>query len=295
MVFQLGEPINSQGERFEPRIVGQTTLFPLESQLRDSMEELYQRAVERNKTPGEKKISGYIHSWAEDKVDEDFKTISERVLAVFKDTIRPYIAGLKVKEQSGGFHFGPALMGYEKELENVRYRLIFRVSLDSRYLIVSPSLAYKLKDGSKIQPAIQNWDLERSYERILDYLFRNIHVEQGDVRNVEAKSWALEYSLKPILSEELPEAAAEFSKGCDSLENHAETVHQAAALILYTRKGRKAVAELEKRLVGRQGVDEEFRLSAAIEAGKKGVTWRAVKILDQIPFPETPTLDKYFV
>src|SRR3989344_747282 len=132
MSMRLAEPINSDGRPFEPRIVGQTTLFPLEDELQKLMEETYQRAIEINKglslhRPG---ITGFIKDWAKYEPDTEFRDNAQKILAIFKETLNPFIEGLKIHESIGiPFMTGPELMGYEAQYNGgVKYTLTFRIS-----------------------------------------------------------------------------------------------------------------------------------------------------------------------
>src|SRR3989338_5560483 len=122
MSMQLAQPIRVEGQSFEPRVVGQTTLFPLQDELQKVMEETFQRAVEINGIPANKyKVSGFIHDWIRYEHDDDFRSNAHKILSTFKSTLAPYIDGLELHELIGGSHLGPALMRYEAQHKDVKY------------------------------------------------------------------------------------------------------------------------------------------------------------------------------
>ena len=290
MSMQLAEPISVEGQSFEPRVVGQTTLFPLEDQLQRIMETTFQRGVEINRTPSNRDtVTGFIHDWTKYDSDRDFKSNAERVLSAFKSTLAPYIDGLELNELSGGFHLGPALMRYEAQHGDVKYSLLFRISDKSTYLIVSPELECTLPESSAIRQTLTGTYPNRVYERVLDYIFRRKELDREHVRNVDVKPWGYEFALKPVLVGDIRSAATELSDAAKILEDQSEVVHQAAALIAFAREGAKKVRELEEKLSGHRIVRHTRELHEnKMYAEAKG-------LLDQVQIGETPTMNRYFV
>ena len=290
MTMQLAQPIRAAGRSFEPRIVGQTTLFPLEDDLQSQMEKLYRRAVQKNETIGARNtITGFIHDWVKDKNDRKFRDNAEQVLATFTTTLRPYIDGLELHELGGNPHLGPALMRYEAHHGNVTYSLTFRISDHSTYLIASPELECTLPDSSAIKPALDGMDPNHVYERILDYVFRGKELDRDYAEYVEVKPWGYEFALKPVLVGDIPKAAAELSEAAKKLEDKSEAIHQAASLISFASEGVERSRKLEEKLMNNPAIAQPRRLA------EERMYTEARKLLDEVKIEKTPTLNKYFV
>ncbi len=273
----LGQRVSAEGIPFKPRFSGQTTVFPLEGELQKSMAFLYGGAVRESRV-------GYIHEWLEDP-NQQFRDTARQVLAQFKETLNPFIDGLKLKELCGPPPFGPALMSYTVNHGTVQYRLTFRISYDSAYLIASPNLTCTVPERSRIKPALQALDPNRVYERILNYLFRRKELEKNGVLNVDIVPWGYELYLQPVPVNDIPEISNEFTDVARGLEEYSSVIHQAASLLSLLRAGRKAVSELEAK------TDVSLPRVKFEEEGYH----RIRELLDTVHIPDTPTLNQYFV
>lgn len=282
MTLQLIDPISIEGRDFEPRIVGQTTLFPLNDELQRVMETTFERAVQQRKT-------GHIYDWTRSS-DEMLRINAQRVLDAFTSTLAPYIGGLPLKEGCGtpGI-FPPPLMRYEAQYKEVIYSISFMISDKSKYLITSPELEYRLHDSSRIKPALEGTDSNRVYERILDYVFRRKELEREIVKNVEVKPWGYGFALKPVLVDDIPCAARELCDAAKRIEDQSEVIHQTALLLSFAQEGGKRSRKLEERVGDNPRIVEPQRRMEQV------IYRNARLLLDTVPMIETPTLNKYFV
>lgn len=290
MTMQLGEPISIEGKSFEPRIVGQTTLFPLEDELQELMETTFQRAIQINKTSSftykgnaQYKVTGFIHEWTKYEHDEYFRGNATKLLSAFKSRLAPYIEGLELNALTALSN-----MRYEAQHGDVKYRLVFRISDKSTYLIASPALECTLPKSSAIRPALE-MGFASVYERILDYVFNGKKLDRDCVEHVQVKPWGYEFALKPVLVGDIPSVAAELSDAAKEMEAHSEKIHQAASLISLANEGGKMSRRLEKKLDDNPAVAEPRRLA------EERIYREARALLDTVEIGETPTLNKYFV
>ncbi len=294
MSMQLAGPIGVKGRSFKPQVWGQTMLFPLEDELQRVMEATFQRGIQINEdhSNDNPKVSGFIHDWTRYAHDKDFRSNAQRVLSAFKSSLAPYIDGLELHElcEVPGL-LGPALMGFEAQQGDVKYSLLFRISDKSTYLIVSPELEYRLPKSSAIRPALDGHYPYPAYNRIINHIFRGKELEGEHNRNVDVKPWGYQFHLKPVLVEDIPDAAAELSDAAGELEDQSEVVHQAASLLSFAIDGERSSRELEKKLANSPTVTFEHRRSAEVRIR---IYREARELLDKVKIRETPTLDRYF-
>lgn len=288
--MRLAEPVTINRHSFEPRVVGQTTLFPLEEELQQLMEATWQRGLHINRGASINDcVTGFIHDWVRYKHDDEFRGNADKVLSAFKFALAPYIDGLDLHE-IGGFHPGPALMSYEAHHENVRYSVVFRISNASTYLIASPGLECILPASSTIKPALKFLDSDKVYERILGYVFRQKELDQEYVPHVDVHSAGYQFALKPVLVRDIPALSKEFSEAAERLERYSEAIHQAAFLISLARAGQDSIRGLEEKLA-----ESSTLFTGPMKARQEKIYQDARELLDQVQIGNTEMLSKYSV
>jgi len=224
----LGEPSESDGQSVQEQQSGQTAIYPIEGLLQRKLQNLWEKAVQRNKDidcnkKGRKKtkLKVYIHNWAEDTEDPRFARDARMVLDVLKDKLAPHIERLTLEESVGNiFHGTPNLMHYTAKKDNVDYSLGFRLTQNKDNLLVYSGISQFLPhETSNLRKILEPMHLTSPPGLIFSYLFKSENnLLNADRKGVDVAIARYGFRVKPILVEDLPVVMDEIKTATKILE-----------------------------------------------------------------------------